>query len=74
MWWLIFLYIIPGMITTILLPRFIEYQGGQEFLKITLENYDEEYYSYYIVGCSLFPIINILFAVLMIYWSCTGNF
>lgn len=62
------------MITTILLPRFIEYQGGQEFLKITLENYDEEYYSYYIVGCSLFPIINILFAVLMIYWSCTGNF
>lgn len=43
MWYLICLYIIPGMITTWLIPQFVEYNGGQEYLKITLEEYKEEY-------------------------------
>ena len=43
MWWLIGLYIIPGMITTWLMPKIVEYNGGQDFLKHSIEGYEEDY-------------------------------
>lgn len=33
MWYLILLYVLPGIINTWLMPQFIEYQGGEEYFK-----------------------------------------
>lgn len=74
MWWLIFLYIIPGMVTTYFLPKMIEYNGGQEFLKLSIDNYDESYYNFLIGVCSFCPILNLVFTILLIWWLCTTKF
>lgn len=62
------------MITTVLLPRFIEYQGGQEFLKFTLKDYEEEEYGLLMGFSSFCPILNLIFAIGLLYQLCTTKF
>lgn len=62
MWWLIGLYIIPGMITTWLMSKFIEYIKEDE-----LKTIDDDY-STLITVASFCPILNIFCAILLIYW------
>lgn len=69
MWWLIFLYILPGMIVTWLLPRFINYQGGTEFLKYKWGNdWNDDYYGYIIAIASFCPILNIFWGSTLLMW------
>ena len=68
MWWIIFLYITPGIITTLLLPQYIKCNGGQEYLKTIIEEYEEGYWGYILGFMSFCPILNLLSAVLLILW------
>ena len=66
--WVIYFYILPGLITTWLLPKFVEYNGGQNALKLMLEEYKEEYYGYLIGFMSFIPILNIISSLTLIWW------
>lgn len=71
MWYLILLYILPGMITTWLLPKFVEYQGGlSEFVSEDLPdlNYDGT-----LKAMGLIPLINFISLPLLV-WYVLENF
>ena len=53
------------------MPQFVEYNGGQEYLKITLEEYKEEHWKYVLGFMSFCPILNLLSAMLLIHWYIT---
>ena len=59
------------MITTWLMPKFVEYNGGQDFLKHSLEGYEEDYWGYVLGFMSFCPILNLLSAITLIYWYIT---
>lgn len=61
-------YIIPWILTTLLFTPFINSQGGQDYLEENLPGYDEEYYGYFLAFCSLTPLLNIAFAIILIFW------
>lgn len=64
------------MITTWLTPKLVEYNGGQDFLKQSLEGYEEDYWGYLLGFMSFCPILNLLSAILLICWyiTCIRNF
>lgn len=74
MWYLILLYIIPGMINTWLLPWFIEEAGGIEALNVNwdVEKHGEITVEKATIIVSVIPVFNIFSAFLLIYWAiCT---
>lgn len=69
MLWLIFLYILPGIIVTWLLPQFINYQGGTEYLKYKWgDDWNDDYYGYVIAIASFCPILNIFWGSTLLIW------
>lgn len=69
MWYLILLYVLPGIITTWLMPQFIEYQGGEEYLKFKWgDTWDNRYYKYIIAIASFTPILNLIFTFPLFLW------
>ena len=77
MWYLILLYIIPGMINTWLLPLFIEEAGGTEALNVNwdVEKHGELTTKRAVIILSIAPLFNIFSAFLLIYWAiCTPKY
>lgn len=75
MWWLIFLYILPGIIVTWLLPQFINYQGGVEYLKYKCgDDWDDDFYGYVIAIASFCPILNIFWSSILLIWYAHETF
>ena len=67
MWWFIFLYILPGMATTWLLPKFVAYQEGlAEAIQQDLP--DDFDYDGTLRVLGFVPIINVILAVPLIVW------
>ena len=74
MWYLILLYIIPGLINAWLLPWFIEDVGGIEAFNFNwnVEKYGELTVEKVSIIVSVIPIFNLFSAFLLIYWAiCT---
>ena len=75
--WLIYLYIIPGLIVTWLLPWFIEEAGGIEALNVNrdVEKRGEITVEKATIIVSVIPVFNIFSAFLLIYWAiCTPKY
>ena len=53
------------------MPKFVEYNGGQDFLKHSLEGYEEDHWGYALGFMSFCPILNLLSAITLIYWYIT---
>lgn len=71
----IFLYLLPAIIVTLLLPQFIKYQGGIDYLR-ALDTWDEswnDYAGYVIDAVAFVPFTNIIFAFTLIVWVCMRN-
>lgn len=54
-----------------MLPQFVEYNGEQDALKATIEEYKEEYWNYILGFMSFCPILNLFSAISLIYWYVT---
>ena len=67
MWWIIFFYVIPGIINTWLLPKFIEYNGGMDAVNEMME---PKVYTLKEVTAimSFLPVLNVLSAIPLILW------
>lgn len=51
------------------MPRFINYQGGTEFLKYKWGNdWNDDYYGYIIAIASFCPILNIFWGSTLLMW------
>ena len=69
MWWIIFLYVFPGILVTWLFPKFIEYQGGSDYLRFKWgDDWNDDYYVYVIGIVSFCPILNIFWALILLTW------
>ena len=70
MWWIIFLYIVPGIIVTWLFPQFVEFQGGMDTLNEQLKAKDKPELTLKQATALMcfMPMLNILSATLLIYW------
>lgn len=72
--WLIYLYIIPGLIVTWLFPKFVEYQGGMDSINMIIndKHHFEDDTDLTLTQCtaclSFIPIFNIFVAFSLIYW------
>ena len=66
--WIIYLYIIPAIITAWFLPKFLEYQNIQDNDKTNLHISEVEYKSLFKFA-TLTPIINFVTAILLILWN-----
>ena len=67
--WIIYLYVIPAIITAWLLPNFLEYQhmnGDEDMVNLYI---DEIQYKSLFRYATLTPIINLVTAILLIIWS-----
>ena len=53
------------------MPKFVEYNGGQDFLKHSLEGYEEDYWGYALGFMSFCPILNLFSAITLICWYIT---
>lgn len=78
MWWIIFLYIIPGMLNTWLFPKFVEYQGGMDIINQAIEpDYESETnmtLKQATALISFIPVFNIFATIPLITWYiCTLN-
>lgn len=74
MWWIIGLYIIPGMVNTWLFPKFVEFEGGMDVINDALEteNIPEITLQQATAIMSFIPGLNIVSAIILIYWfTCT---
>jgi hypothetical protein len=62
-------YVIPGVINALLLQKFIDYQGGVEYIK---ENWDgewkDEYYPRMKTVMILTPVFNFINGVFLLIW------
>jgi len=67
--WIIYLYVIPAIITAWLLPNFLEYQGMQNDDEITNLYISEMQYKSLFKFATLTPIINFVTAILLILWN-----
>lgn len=77
MLWIIGLYIIPGIVSTLLFPKFVECNGGIDAINIALKDDDlpEITLQQATAIMSFIPIINIITAIILIYWYlCTPKF
>lgn len=70
MWWIIGLYIIPGMVNTWLFPKFVEFEGGMDVINDALEteNIPEITLQQATAIMSFIPGLNIISAIILIYW------
>lgn len=69
MLYVILLYILPGLLVTFLLPKFISYQGGTEYLKFKWgDDWKDEYYPYIHAIASFTPIFNLIWSILLTIW------
>ena len=70
MWWIIGLYIIPGMVSTWLFPKFVECNGGMDVINVALkdDSLPEITLQQATAIMSFLPIINIITAIILIYW------
>lgn len=72
MWWIIFLYIIPGMLNTWLFPKFVEYQGGMDTINQVIEPDLESKTNMTLKQAtaiiSFIPIFNIFATIPLITW------
>ena len=78
MWWIIFLYIIPGMLNTWLYPKFVEYQGGMDTINQAIEPDWESKTNMTLKQAtaliSFTPVFNIFATIPLITWyTCTLN-
>lgn len=75
MWWIIFLYIIPGMLNTWLFPKFVEYQGGMDIINQAIEPDLESGTSMTLKQAtaliSFIPVFNIFATIPLITWYIT---
>ena len=77
MWWIIGLYIIPGMVNTWLFPKFVEFEGGMDVINDALEteNIPEITLQQATAIISFIPGLNIVSAIILIYWFvCTPKY
>lgn len=77
MWWIIGLYIIPGMVNTWLFPKFVEFEGGMDVINDALEteNIPEITLQQATAIMSFIPGLNIISAIILIYWFvCTPKY
>lgn len=77
MWWIIGLYIIPGMVNTWLFPKFVEFEGGMDVINDALEteNIPEITLQQATAIMSFIPGLNIVSAIILIYWFvCTPKY
>lgn len=78
MWWIIFLYIVPGMLNTWLFPKFVEYQGGMDIINQAIEPDWESKTNMTLKQAtaliSFIPVFNIFVTIPLIIWYiCTLN-
>lgn len=78
MWWIIILYIIPGMLNTWLFPKFVEYQGGMNAINQAIEPDWESGTNMTLKQAtaliSFIPAFNIFVTIPLIIWYiCTLN-
>lgn len=77
MWWIIGLYIIPGMVNTWLFPKFVEFEGGMDVINDALEteNIPEITLQQATAIMSFIPGLNIVSTIILIYWFvCTPKY
>lgn len=72
MWWIIGLYIIPGMVNTWLFPKFVEFNGGMDDINQAIEPDWESKTNMTLKQAtaimSFTPLLNIISAIILTYW------
>lgn len=77
--WIILFYIIPGIINTLLFPKFVEYNGGMDAINQTIDPDMESKTNMTLKQAtamiSFIPIVNIFATIPLITWyiTCTLN-
>ena len=67
-------YIIPAIIAFLCLPKFIEYNGGKEYVKSTWdEEWKDCYYARIMAVLIFTPVLNFIIAFFSLLWYVREN-